>query len=59
MDAYELTIDSEAPPGNYDFAIGMYELLTNERLPITTENGEPEPDNRLLLPGPSISMPEP
>jgi len=58
MDVYELTVDSEATPGNYTFSIGMYELLTNERLPITTDNGEPEPDNQLLLPGPSISMPE-
>jgi hypothetical protein len=58
MDVYELTIDSKAPPGDYDFAIGMYELLTNERLPITIESGEPNPDNRLLLPGPMILTPE-
>ncbi|MGD2049258.1 MAG: hypothetical protein PVH03_07175, partial [Chloroflexota bacterium] len=57
-DDYELTIHPEAPPGNYDFAIGMYELQNLQRLPISAEPGGPQPDNRLLLPGPAILAPE-
>ncbi len=57
-DDYELTIDPEAPPGSYDLAIGMYELQNLQRLPILTDSGGPQPDNRLLLPGPTILAPE-
>jgi hypothetical protein len=57
-DDYELTTDPEAPPGSYDLAIGMYELQNLQRLPILTDSGGPQPDNRLLLPGPTILDPE-
>lgn len=57
-DDYELTIQPEAPPGSYLFAIGMYELQNLQRLPISTDSGGPQPDNRLLLPGPTILAPE-
>jgi hypothetical protein len=57
-DVYELTIQPEAPPGSYDLAIGMYELQNLQRLPILTDSGGPQPDNRLLLPGPTILDPE-
>lgn len=57
IDELQLTIDPEAPPGEYTFAIGMYELQTLERVPITTDAGELLPDSRLFLPGPTILEP--
>lgn len=57
-DEHVLSIDPEAPAGEYMFAIGMYELQSLERVPITTRAGELLPDNRLLLSGPAIVEPE-
>jgi hypothetical protein len=58
QDVYTLTVDSQAPPGEYNFAIGMYTLETLQRLPITLPDGESVDDNRLLLPGPTVFKPE-
>ena len=58
LDEYELSIDPEVPAGEYMFAIGMYELQSLERVPITTGAGELLPDNRLLLSGLAIVEPE-
>jgi hypothetical protein len=50
MDRYAFLIDPGAPPGDYPLEIGMYRLETAARLPIFDEDGEPVPDDRMLLP---------
>lgn len=57
-DVYTLSIDSQAPPGEYQFAVGMYILESLQRLPLTTPDGGLTDDNRLLLRGPTIVHPE-
>lgn len=54
QDQYEITIDPEAPAGEYNFAVGMYILETLERLPIMTGDGEDIPERNLQLPGPRV-----
>jgi hypothetical protein len=39
VDRYDLVLDSEAPPGGYRRAVGMYEPSTGARLPV---DGKPE-----------------
>ncbi|MFN2180725.1 MAG: ArnT family glycosyltransferase [Candidatus Promineifilaceae bacterium] len=53
-DRYEISIDSDAPPGVTNFSVGMYILETLERLPIVTSEGESLPERSLLLPGPRV-----
>jgi len=59
QDVYRLNVDPQAPPGVYDFAIGMYTLETMERLPIRMPDSSNTADNQLLLPGPTITVPDP
>jgi hypothetical protein len=40
--------DPETPPGDYDIIVGMYNLETGERVPVTI-NGEPAGDGMNLL----------
>jgi hypothetical protein len=56
-DRYELVIASDAPPGAYQIAIGMYYLPTLRRLPVTDDSGSPLPDDRVMLPGPEVREP--
>ena len=58
QDILELKIDPDAPPGQYDLAIGMYTLENLERVPITDQHGEIAPDNRLLIPGVVVKLPD-
>ncbi len=54
-DAGEIVSDTHSlvvgnvPPGRYQIAVGMYDLRTLARLPAIV-NGQPAPENRLLLP---------
>jgi 4-amino-4-deoxy-L-arabinose transferase-like glycosyltransferase len=48
-DPYDLTVDADAPPGDYVLEIGMYDAATGERLPVYDAAGTPLGD-RLLLP---------
>jgi 4-amino-4-deoxy-L-arabinose transferase-like glycosyltransferase len=48
-DVYGLTIDADAPPGDYVPEIGMYDAATGERLQLREPTGELIGD-RLLLP---------
>jgi hypothetical protein len=57
QDEYELTVPPDAPPGDYQVAVGMYYLPTLDRLPIVDRNGTPLPDARLLIPGPQVLQP--
>ncbi len=47
-DEYEITVDPEAPAGEYTLEIGMYDESTGERLPVLDKRGEIQ-DNRILL----------
>jgi hypothetical protein len=57
QDSYQLQLTSDAPPGDYCFAVGMYTLQTMQRLPITTQQGTALPDNQLLLDGLKVLPP--
>ena len=48
-DTYAFTINPDAPPGNYPIEVGMYHLETSKRLPVMDANGQPVPDDRILL----------
>jgi hypothetical protein len=48
-DVYDLTVDADAPPGDYVLEIGMYVAATGERLPVYDATGDLVGD-RLLLP---------
>ena len=54
QDQYEIQIDLDAPPGDYNFRVGMYELQTLERLPVMDNQGEELVDRALVLPGPVV-----
>jgi hypothetical protein len=46
----------ETPAGTYDVAVGVYDPVTMERLPVTDESGQLLPDGRLVLPGETINV---
>ncbi len=52
-DEYVLEWPSTGPRATYQIALGFYDPLTNERLAVTTPNGEPLGD-RLVIPLPFI-----
>jgi hypothetical protein len=54
QDHYTLTVAPDAPPGDYQIALGMYTLATLERLPIIDQQGLPAANDSLILPGPKI-----
>ena len=49
-DSYEVTLDPDAPPGQYRVAIGWYLLETMQRLPVLDAEGNAV-DDKVLLPG--------
>ena len=46
------------PSGVYGVAVGVYDLATLERLPVTDGVGQPQPDGRFVLPGEMIQVEE-
>jgi hypothetical protein len=50
VDAYEVPLDLDAPPGTYRIEVGMYDPREMARLPIVDEEGEPLASDRYLLP---------
>jgi hypothetical protein len=48
IDRLELAIPPEAPPGEYDLAMGFYDVWTKERLPVT-ESSVPAEHNVVSL----------
>ncbi len=48
-DEYILAINESAPAGAYRLEVGMYELATEQRLPVLNADGEVK-DDRILLP---------
>jgi 4-amino-4-deoxy-L-arabinose transferase-like glycosyltransferase len=49
-DTYTFAIAPDAPPGSYPLEIGMYRVETAKRLPVVGVDGQPLPDDRILLP---------
>jgi hypothetical protein len=48
VDEYEIAVGPEAPDGDYQLEIGMYDPASGARLPITSEKGEFQGDRILL-----------
>lgn len=48
IDRYDIIVDRDAPPGEYTLEIGMYDLATNERLPVFDAQGQVK-DNAIIL----------
>ena len=48
IDEYEIPIQADAPPGEYQLEVGMYHLATMERLPVLDDSGVVQ-DGRILL----------
>ena len=47
-DYYEVPMAKDAPPWKYDIFVGMYDTLTGQRLPASSEKA-PVSDNRIWL----------
>ncbi|MFP3896692.1 MAG: glycosyltransferase family 39 protein [Anaerolineales bacterium] len=48
VDRHVLSLDENAPPGEYEIEVGMYDPHNGERLPVTLADGAPAGD-RLML----------
>ncbi|MDH4137301.1 MAG: hypothetical protein OEW09_11385, partial [Anaerolineae bacterium] len=48
-DEYEIFVKSDAPPGDYQIEVGMYDAATGQRLPVFDEGGTRLPGDRILL----------
>jgi hypothetical protein len=49
LDEYEITVSADAPPGEYQIGVGMYDPQTMRRLPALDESGTNWTDDRILL----------
>ncbi len=48
-DSYVINISDDAPPGQYELSIGMYDPKSMKRLPVYTSTGERLPNARIVL----------
>ena len=48
-DVYHLTLPTDAPPGEYTIAVGMFNADTGERLPVTLADGQQVPERWIIL----------
>ncbi len=51
VDEYQIRVAQDAPPGEYQVAVGMYDFSTGQRLPAFDVEGRQLPENRTLLGG--------
>ena len=49
VDGYRLSVATDAPPGRYRLAVGLYDAESGARLPVTDAQGRRLPDDRVLL----------
>jgi hypothetical protein len=49
VDEYEVSLAEDAPPGAYHIELGMYNAKDMVRLPVTDAEGNPMPEDRVLL----------
>lgn len=54
VDQRLVPLAADAPPGTYRITVGLYDLGTMVRLPVTDAAGQPLPDGRLILDGPLL-----
>ena len=54
VDEYQIQIALDAPPGEYQLAVGMYDFNTGLRLPAFDADGHQLPENRTLIRGLAI-----
>jgi 4-amino-4-deoxy-L-arabinose transferase-like glycosyltransferase len=50
VDELVLPIDTDAAPGTYHIAVGLYDAASGGRLPVTDDFGQRPPDDRFILP---------
>lgn len=48
-DEYEIPVKPDAPPGDYQIEVGLYDAATGQRLPVFDEDGTRLPGERILL----------
>lgn len=48
-DEYEIAIRADAPPGEYQIEVGLYDAVSGQRLPVFDEGGTRLPGDRILL----------
>jgi hypothetical protein len=48
VDRYAISLDPEAPPGDYAVEVGLYHPATLERLPVLDDRGQPVADRVIL-----------
>jgi len=48
-DSYDIPLDGDLPPGEYDLSVGMYDIETMERLAAFNAAGERLPEGRIVL----------
>jgi len=48
-DSYDILLDGDLPPGDYELSVGMYDIETMERLPAYDAAGERQPEDRIVL----------
>ena len=49
VDRYSFVVNADVPPGSYPLEIGIYRPETGVRLPVLDADGQPLPDDRILL----------
>ena len=54
VDAHRLEIAADAPPGDYQLLVGLYQLETGERLPVLGSDGQPVSDSVIVT---TLSIP--
>jgi len=58
VDEYQIRVAQDAPPGEYQLAVGMYDWSTGQRLPASDAEGRQLPENRALISGITIEEKE-
>ncbi len=53
-DLHGVRLPANLLPQKLRLAIGLYDPITNARLPVRDANGTPQPDGRLLIEGPTV-----
>jgi len=50
VDEHNMVVDTDAPPGEYQLAVGLYRPADGTRLPVWDAAGVPQPEDRVILP---------
>jgi len=48
-DSYDIALDEDLPPGEYELSMGMYDIETMERVPTYGPAGERLPEDRIVV----------